>query len=148
MISLSIADAIAARFTGITADGEVLASTPTARLPNVIGQGPVILVYPPTGTLDVGVSKRRDDLYTFEVKLLRDPTDVPARTAKLYAWFDAMHDLIGADMDLGLGSYVSYAEPVSCRLELDGERYGGAVFDVVELSIEVRVNEHVASASV
>ncbi len=144
MNSIAIADALAARFVGLTAGGESLASTPTARLPNTIGAGPVILVYPPTGTVDVGVSARRNDLYTFEVKLLRDPLDVPARTAALYAWYDAMHDLIGADMNLGL-SYVSYAEPVSVRLELDGEKYGGATFDVVELIVEVRVNETVTT---
>ena len=145
MNSLAMADAIAARFAGITAGGESLASVPTARLPNTIGKGPVILVYPPTGTLDVGTSARRNDLYTFEVKLLRDPSDVPARTAAMYAWFDAMHDRIGLQMQLGL-SYVSYAEPVSARLELDGEKYAGAIFDVVELTVEVLVNETVSVA--
>ena len=59
MNSLSIADAIATRFVGLTANGESLAAVPTARLPNPIGAGPVILVYPPVGTLDVGVSARR-----------------------------------------------------------------------------------------
>ncbi len=145
MNSLAIADALAARFTGLTAGGEPLASAPTARLPNAIGQGPVILVYPPTATLDVGASARRDDLYTFMVRLFRDPVDVPTRTAKLYAWFDAMHDLVGQQMQLGL-AYVSIAEPVACRLELDGQKYGGGIFDVVELEVEVRVNEHVTVA--
>ena len=144
MNSLAIADALAARFVGLTAGGESLASVPTARLPNSIGAGPVILVYPPTGSgLDIGPSAMRTDLYTFEVRLLRDPLDSPTRHVKLYEWFDAMHDLIGLDMDLGLGSYVNKAEPVTCRLELDGETYGGSKFDVVELIVEVLIREHV-----
>jgi len=141
----SIADALATRFVGLTADGEVLASTPTRRLPNVIGQGPVILVYPPSGTVQLGTSARRDDHHTFEVKLLRDPTDVPGRSDKLYAWFDAMRDLIGQQMQLGLVDLT--AELTDYRLELDGQKYGGGVFGVVELTIEVRVNEHVLTVS-
>lgn len=147
MNSLSIADAIAARFAGLTAGGETVL-TATARMPNTIGKGPVILVYPPEGALEVGASARRNDLYSFPVRMLRDPIDFPARTAALYAWFDAMHDLIGAQMQLGLG-YVSFAEPVACSLKLaedGGTRYQGALYDTVELTVEVRVNEHVSVA--
>lgn len=146
MNSKTIADALAARFVGLTAGGESLQATPTASLPNQVGKGPVILVYPPTGTLEVGTSARRNDLYTFAVKMLRDPNSYPERSDALYAWYDAMHDLIGLDMDLGVGPVVSQAEPVECRLELDGERYAGTLYDVVELIVEVLVNEHVSVA--
>jgi len=144
MNSLAIADAIAARFVGLTANGEALISTPTARLPGTLSNGPVILVYPPTGTLEVGTSARRNDLYTFPVRMLRDPADYPARHVAIYAWFDAMHDLVGQQMQLGL-SYVSIAEPVACELAIDQEHYG-RLFDVVELTVEVLVNEHITVA--
>ena len=143
----AIADAIAGRFTGITAtvNGSAEALTLcTASLPNTIAKGPVLLVYPPTGQLDIGTSARRDDLYSFPVMLLRDPLNVPTRTDALYAWYGAMHDRVAADMDLGLGGYVSIAEVSAVRMQIDGEEYAQALFDVVELTVLVRVNETVA----
>ena len=145
MNTLAIADAIAARFVGLTANGEALVAPPTARLPGTIANGPVILVFPPTGSLEVGVSARRDDLYTFPVRLLRDPVSYPERYIAIYAWYDAMHDLIGGQMQLGL-SYVSIAEPVAVSLEIDSKAYYAGTYDVVELTVEVRVNEHVTVA--
>ena len=97
MNSLAIADAIAACFAGITADGEALSIGPTARLPNAITKGPALLVYPPTGDLGIGLSRRREDTLTFPVRLLRDPLDVPARSAALYAWYDAVRDKVEAN---------------------------------------------------
>jgi len=145
----AIADALATTFgtiTVTTADGAETA-TATADLPDNVGTL-ALLVYPPeTGTLEVGVSARRNDLYTFAVRVLRDPTSTPARTRWLYAWYAAIHDkIITTSISLGL-SYVSEAEPVSMRAQIDGEKYSSIVgifgpFDVVELIVDVRVNEH------
>ena len=146
-----IADALASTFGTITAtngaDSE--SATATADLPDAVGTL-ALLVYPPeTGSLEIGVSARRNDLYTFMVRLLRDPLSTPARTQWLYAWFNALHDkIITTHISLGL-SYVSEAEPVSMRAQIDGEKYSSAngtyaPFDVVELVVEVRVNEHVS----
>lgn len=146
MNTKAIADAIAGRFTGITATvgsvTESLASTPTASLPNTLGKGPVVLVFHPSGALEIGVSAMRTDLYTFPVKLLRDPVDYPSRSDWLYAWYDAMHDRVALDMDLGLPSYVDIAEAGAVRIELDGESYAGIPYDVVELTVTVRIYEH------
>lgn len=140
----TIADALATRFGTLTVNGESV--TATASLPDNVGRI-ALLVYPPTGDLEVGTSARRDDLYTFPVRLLRDPLSTPARTDALYAWYTAMRDLVEANVDLGL-AYVSYAQPVACRMALDGQPYGlGGLFDVVELSVQVRVNEHVATVA-
>jgi hypothetical protein len=140
----SIADGIAAAFGTLTVNGE--SATATASLPDDVGRI-ALLVYPPTGSLDVGTSARRDDVYAFPVRLLRDPLSTPARTAALYAWFNAMRDLVEANIDLGL-SYVSYAQPTDCRLAIDGQRYGlDGLYDVVELTVQVRVNEHVATVA-
>jgi len=144
MNTKATADAIATRFVGITANGEAIAVGPTASLPNTIARGPALLVYPPEGVLAIGVSKLRQDTLTFMVRLLRDPMDVPARTDALYAWYDAMRDRVEANMDLDL-AYVAWAKAVNARVAIDGQRYGDAVFDVVELAVEVRFNEVVSS---
>jgi hypothetical protein len=134
------ADAIASRFVGATATvgsvTESFSATPTASLPNTIAKGPVCLVYHPSGTLDVGVSRIRRDEHDFPVRILRDPLDYPGRSDWLYAWYDATRDLIRDGDDLGL-VYVSWANVVASRVELDGETYAGALFDVVEYTVRV-----------
>jgi hypothetical protein len=144
----AVADAIAAQYVGVTANGESIGIGPTASLPNVIPKGFVaLLVYPPSASLEVGVAKQRRDEWDFPVKILRDPIDVPARTDALYAWLDATRDVIYANVDLGL-SYVQWAFPQSVRVELDGERYGAAkdVYDVIEYVIRVHIEETVTLA--
>lgn len=148
MDSLAIADAIAARFTGVTAtfDGQTEALEQcTARIPNDIGRGPVLLVYPPTGVLDVNM-RRRADLLDYPVELLRDPLNYPERTGWLYAWFDAMRDRVEARMTLGL-AYVAWAAPVTMMAGLDGGDFGDrkAAFDHVLLTVRVRLDEVVTT---
>jgi hypothetical protein len=144
MNTKAVADAIAGRFTGITADGAAIAVGPTAELPNTINRGPALLVYPPVGELGIGVSKLRTDTLEFAVRLLLDPLDVPSRSRALYAWYDAMRDRVEMNMDLGL-AYVAWAKPIRMRAALDGQRYGEARFDVVELTVAVRFNEVVTT---
>ena len=141
----AIADALAARHVGVTANGESLLLT-TASLPNAINSGPVLLVYPPSGTRSVGPGKQRDDEAEFFLRLLRDPLDVPSRTDALYAWYAAIQDKVLEDTDLGL-AYVSWAYPSSFRLELDGQTYGGSLYDVVEIGVLVHIHETVTTMS-
>lgn len=147
MNTLAIADALAARFSGVTATSgsvtESLVSDPTARLPNAISKGPVLLVFPPSGELGVALRRRADTL-TFTVRLLRDPLNFPERIAWLYAWYDALRDVIEAQMTLGL-AYVAWARPTSVRIEADGFTYAGALMDVVELDVDVRLDEVVST---
>src|SRR3954466_2941693 len=98
----AIADAIALRFVGATAGGVSFTSEPTASLPNAVNKGPVCLVYHPTGSLEIGVTKRRNDHYDFPVKILIDPLNVPSRSDALYAWFTATRDLVEGNLDLDL----------------------------------------------
>jgi len=140
----SIADAIAAQIGTVTVNGQ--SATATASLPNTVSSV-ALVVYPPTGSLEVGATARRDDVYDFPVRLLRDPLNVPARTDELYAWFNALRDLIEANVDLNL-AYVSYAQPTSLRMAIDGQRYGDSLYDVVEFIVTVRVNEHVSTVAV
>jgi hypothetical protein len=151
MNSKSVADGIAARFVGVTATvsgvSKAIALGPTASLPNEISKGPALLVYPPRGVLDIGESKLRKDMLDFPVRLLTDPLNYPQRSDALYAWYDALRDRVEMNMDLDL-AYVAWAQPISARLELDGEQYAGVEYDVIEFIVRVRFNEVVSSVSV
>jgi hypothetical protein len=141
----AIADAIAGRYAGITATNgsatEGLQSTPTASLPNAVTKGPVILVFPPTGETQIGTSAIRQGEVTYLVRMLRDPINMPDRTDWLYAWDNAMRDRVEGNLDLDLPAYVAEAEVTSFRLEIDGEDYGLAFFDVVEHTVTVTIYE-------
>jgi hypothetical protein len=147
MNTLAIADAIAARFAGVTATSgtvtESLVMDPTARLPNALNKGPALLVFPPEGELSVAM-RRREDVLTFTVRLLRDPLNLPERTAWLYAWYDAIRDLVEAQMTLGL-AYVAWAQPGRMSIEVDGYTYAGVLMDAVELDVTVRLDETVTT---
>lgn len=144
----AIATAIATTIGTVTANGE--SATATAQLPNQVGKI-ALLVYPPTGDLEIGVGRMRNDHYDFPIKLLRDPVDMAARSDALYAWATALRDLVEANMDLGL-SYVARAWLTSLRIQIDGEQYADAMgvhspFDVIELNARVLVREVVATVS-
>lgn len=147
----AIADALAARFAGVTAtvgiETESIAVGPTARLPNSLGKGPILLVDLPTGELDVRESANRWDIWHFPVRLLRDPANVPARVDWLYAWLNAMRGRVDAQNTLGLADYVANASPSRAALDLDGYPYASVdgtsrTFDVVELIVDVQLYEH------
>jgi hypothetical protein len=147
----AIADAIAATFVGTTAtvDGvtEIIAIGPTASLPNSIGKATSLLVFPPTGELEIAMGPRRRDTFDFPVRLLRDPVNYPSRTDWLYAWATAIRDKVETNYDLGL-AYVAWAEAVSMAVELDGYTYGDSECDEVLLTIRVRLDEIVATVSI
>jgi len=146
MNSKAIADALAARFAGVTATvGSVTESLTmaTASLPNTVGRGPALLVYHPTAALDVIGSQLRQDVLTFPVRLLRDPENYPSRSDWLYAWYDALRDRVEQQLSLGLPAYVLAAQPVAARVELDGEEYAGTTYDVVEFMVNVELYENV-----
>ncbi len=148
MNTKDIADAIAARFTGVTATvggaTESIVVGPTASLPNTLSKGPALLVFPPTGALDIALSRRRADVLTFPVRFLRDPMDYPARCDALYAWYDALRDEVEKDIDLGL-TYVAWAQPSEVEVELDGFNYAGVLFDRIEFTVTVRLDEVVTT---
>lgn len=143
----SIADAIAARFTGVTAGGVAIAVGPTASLPNQIGKGPALLVFHPVGDLSVGPMRQRDDTYAFPVRLLIDPLNYPARSDALYAWADALRDRVEMNIDLDL-AYVAWARVSAIRLDLDRDDFYGGLYDVVELLVSVRVREVVSTVAI
>ncbi|HXJ66734.1 MAG TPA: hypothetical protein VNN79_23495, partial [Actinomycetota bacterium] len=125
-----------------------------ADLPDQVG-ALALLVYPPSGPIEIGASQRRNDLYTFPVRLLRDPLSVPARTRWLYAWYDAIHDKIATThIALGITPPPNIdANVVEMRAEIDGAKYSSVdgtftQLDVVELTVQVLVNEHVPGITV
>lgn len=147
MNTKDIADAIAARFVGITANGQAIAVGPTASLPNTVAKGPALLVFHPSGSLELAPMRMRRDVYDYPVRLLVDPLNYPQRSDALYAWFDAMRDRVEMDMDLGL-DYVLSAKAVSATIEMDDTEFYGGGFDVVELTVRVKLMEVVSSVSI
>lgn len=148
----AIADAIAAQYVGISATvngtTESLAATPTALLPNTVARGPVIIVNPPEGELEIGTSAIRQGVVRFDVLLLRDPVNVPQRTAWLYAWDAAMRDRVEQNLDLGLPGYVAIAEVTTFSLGIDSATYAGANFDAVTHTVEVTIYEQSVTVGV
>lgn len=144
-----IADAIAARYVGVTAtySGNTQTLTATADLPDTL-VAEALLVYPPIGELDIRVGQQRDDHYTFRVMYLQDPLSVTARVNWLYAWHNSLRDRAEAQMTLGL-SYVKWCRVTESRMDLDGESYSyNGVYkplDVVELTHVVKVEETVST---
>jgi hypothetical protein len=134
----TIADALAARFVNVTAVGETAPAT--ASLPNNISTL-ALLVYPPEGDLSylMGGPKLNAHL-TFPVRLLRDPLSVPERTDALLAWATVLWPLPMGNFDLDVAGVIE-AETTHIHIELDGQSYAGALFDVVELTVDVHVYE-------
>ena len=143
----AIADALAGRFTGVTAGGESIGIGPTASLPNAVTVGPALLVFPPTGTLELVMGPRNRDTYDFPIRLLRDPLSVPERTDRLYEWADAMRLRVEGNMDLDL-AYVAWAQSVALTLAIDGFTYNDTLYDVVELTVRVQINEIASGVSI
>lgn len=143
----AVADAIAGQFVAVsaTSNDKTETVTATASLPNTVTKL-ALLVYPPTGSLGIGVSRLREDELTFPVKLLRDPLSMPARTDFLYAWYDALRDQVEKNVDLDL-AYVAWARNSAVRVEIDGEDYAKETFDVIEFEVTVRFNEVVTTVS-
>lgn len=146
MNTKAIADAIAGRFTGVTANGQAIAVGPTASLPNSIAKGPALLVFHPTAALNIQARLRRDQL-DFPVRLLTDPLNYPQRSDALYAWADAMRDRVEMQLQLGIAGVASAAS-TSMRIELDGIEYAGVTFDLVELIVRVSMLEAVTTLGV
>lgn len=145
-----IADGIAARFVNVTATNgaDTETATATADLPNQVATL-ALLVYPPTGALNIIMGPKLDDQYDFAVRLLRDPYNVPNRTQWLYAWATAMRTRVQTSWSLGIAG-VTQAETKDMRVEIDGEKYGSVdgtfgTFDVVELIVRVWVYENATS---
>lgn len=139
----AIAEALATSVGTLTVNGET--ATATVLLPNTITTV-ALLVYPPEGDFTYSPSEIREGELTFMIRLIRDPTDVPTRTDALYDWHAAIWDRVETNIDLDL-AYVDTALSTSTRLQLDGERYAGAVLDVVEIGVTVRIFEHVPGLS-
>lgn len=147
----TIADALAARFVNVTATNgsETETATATADLPNQIAKL-ALLVYPPTGDLNIVMGPRLDDQWDFTVRLLRDPLDVPVRSQWLYAWATALRTRVQANVDLDVAG-VTQAQATSMRLAIDGFNYSPMVgrlapFDVVEMTVRVWILENTTLA--
>jgi hypothetical protein len=144
----TIATALATTIGTLTVGSE--SATATAKLPNQVGKL-ALLVYPPETDLSFLMGGPMLNAHlVFPVRLLRDPLDVPARTDALYDWATALWPKPQANYDLNVTGVLD-AEATTIRIEIDGEKYSSvdgtyAVFDVVEMMVDVHVYELAAFA--
>lgn len=158
---LAVGNAIAARFTGLTAptyswqddEGTTVTATDddlrvvTATLPNQLSVSPALYVMPPEDReFSWGMSSRMRIKQFYTVRLVRDQTqDMARRMAALSAWRPLLITRIQGQIQLGL-SYVD--EGAYLRSSRIGEwPYAETTYDVVELVIEVNISEVVTGAA-
>lgn len=142
-----IADAIAARYVGVTVNGETFQYGPSPLVPNGIVKGPALIVMVPSGGLDDPFQRQRDDEHDFAVLWLNDPTDLPTRSALFYAWYNALQDKVYEQYRLGL-SYVQWARPVSYRTAFDEQFLTLGKYDVIEWTVRVKVRETIPNMAI
>jgi hypothetical protein len=147
----AIADAIAARYSGITvtvnSEVESLGTGPTAELPPNITRN-ALLVFPPVEEYDYYPSRQRIGTADFSVRLYRRPeADMGRRSRYAYAWRDALTDKVEGNLDLDL-AYVTHALDVGGRINLDDASYADETMDMVERTIRVHIKEVVTALAV
>ena len=138
----TIGTALATTIGSLTVGDESV--TATASLPNQVGTL-ALLVYPPEGDLSFLMGPFLDAHLLYPVRLLRDPTSVPARTDTLLDWATALWPRPQTNYDLDIAGVIE-AQAKSIRIEIDGHQYSSidgtfAKFDVVELMVDVHVYE-------
>jgi hypothetical protein len=135
---LTIGTNLATAIGTLTVRGETL--TATALLPNNITKS-ALLVYPPVGDLSFLMGGPMLNAHLiYPVRLLRDPFDVPERTGALLDWATALWPRPKANYTLNLAGVLE-AEATSIRVAIDGQTYATALYDVVELMVDVHVYE-------
>jgi hypothetical protein len=136
-----------------TSGSETETLTATADLPDAVGKS-ALLVFLPSGELSMTMGPNIDDHYLFSVLLLRDPLSTAARVRWLLAWASALRGRIATNIDLDVPGVVE-AQATALRIELGGERGGQPYpsaaggtynFDVVEMTVDVHVIEHIAAS--
>jgi hypothetical protein len=115
-------------------------ATATARLPNGVNKV-ALLVYPPEADLSFLMGGPMLNAHLlFPVRLLRDPLSVPERTDALLDWATALWPKPQANYDLNVAGVIE-AQATAIRIAIDGQQYGGMLFDVVEMTVDVHVYE-------
>lgn len=154
------ADAIAARFTGITppsytwttptagatTETDVALRVVTTTLPNQLGPLPALYVMPPEDiAFEWGPSLTMHLRQIYLVRLARaQDQDIARRMAALQAWRTPLILRVVGRIQLGLTN-VDWAELRSTRIA--EWTYAEVVHDIVELTIEVKIREQVAAAA-
>ena len=137
----AIADAIAARFLGVTPPtGQPAIRLATADLPNDITVVPCFLVNEPDDDWDAqGMGGRRGTL-TFECDLVLPQSDGPRTARVAMDWRSALHTRLDGQVHLGLtGSGVGPA--LVTRTAAGRRTYGSAEYPVVRVTVVVTVTE-------
>ena len=132
---VAISAALAAKYLGVSANGETI-GTSTEQIPTGLPTLPCVLVFPPTVDIAFGTGMRTVDLAykvdLFDRELVSDPTDYTG----LNAWLTALADVLLTGQSLG--GLVTYART-------DRMKPGAIVFDGAErLGIEIDISVHLS----
>jgi len=112
----------------------------TALPPDMISVFPSVVVFPPSTTAEYGPNRLVRQVHRFPVRFYVAKASGTDRVVKaLYAWRDVLVEQVVSKIQLGLPSVVVKALVPDIRM---GEsEYGGEMFAVVEMQIDVTTRE-------
>jgi hypothetical protein len=112
----------------------------TALPPDMISVFPSVVVFPPSTTAEYGPNRLVRQVHRFPVRFYVAKASGTDRVVKaLYAWRDVLVEQVVNKMELGLPTVVVRALAPDIRM---GEsEYGGEMFAVIEMQVEVTTRE-------
>jgi hypothetical protein len=139
----AIGTALAARFSAANTTppaGYDEVRLATANPPDMISVFPSVVVFPPSTTAEYGPNRLVRQIHRFPVRFYVAKGMGTDRAVKaLYAWRDVLVEGVVSDMQLGLPNVVVKALVPDIRM---GEsEYGGEMFAVIEMQVEVTTRE-------
>jgi len=144
----AIGNAIASRYSSVTPPaGESAIAFATASLPDEITNEPALIVYPPLpGSFSFGPGVRKG-VIEFPVRFFLYKTGNAKRNSDLLlSWASVLYSQVAGQIQLGLSSYVTWAE-VNGFPALGKIKYSDTEFYGVEFVVGVHVWEAVAAVA-
>lgn len=143
----AIGTALAARFSAANTTppaGYDEVRLATANPPDMISVFPSVVVFPPSTTAEYGPNRLVRQIHRFPVRFYVAKGMGTDRAVKaLYAWRDVLVEGVVSNMQLGLPNVVVKALVPDIRM---GEsEYGGEMFAVIEMQVEVTTREVLGS---
>jgi hypothetical protein len=139
----AIGTALAARFSAANTTppaGYDAVRLATALPPDMISVFPSVVVFPPSTTAEYGPNRLVRQVHRFPVRFYVAKAAGGDRTLRtLYAWRDVLVEQVVSKIQVGLPSVVVKALVPDIRM---GEsEYGGEMFAVIEMQIDVATRE-------
>jgi len=142
----AIGEAIRARFaTAATPASEDALALTTVEPPAQIGATPALIVHPPEEDLEWGPGGVRHSVQRWPVRFYRTEGDLGPSLTALSKWRKAFLDTVVGQVQLGLSTYVDWAEIRSVAVrQFD---YAETRYDGLEFMVWVKTREPVTAAA-